>query len=191
MLPDCKTMIAEVAHLSRALRYVPERRVAVDGGAHCGLWTVPLAEEFDEVRAFEPSREQMDRLLGNTCELPHALCYMLALAEGPGEVGFADGRDNSGQGHIVPGGSGTLTVALDFYRLDNVDFIKLDVEGAELMALKGAEGTLERCRPVLLVEQNGLSERYGYTDADTDGWLKKRGYERRERWNKDSLFVPT
>src|SRR5262249_4139224 len=41
---------------------------------------------------------------------------------------------------------------LDEYGLENVWFMKVDVEGHELDVLKGAQATLERCRPNLLVE---------------------------------------
>lgn len=43
------------------------------------------------------------------------------------------------------------TGCIDDYRLENVGFIKLDIEGAEREALKGAECTIKRCRPILAV----------------------------------------
>jgi FkbM family methyltransferase len=53
------------------------------------------------------------------------------------------------------GGGGVLTRALDdtadALGLDRIDFIKLDIEGAELQALKGAEQTLRRHRPRLAI----------------------------------------
>jgi hypothetical protein len=41
---------------------------------------------------------------------------------------------------------------LDSYALEDVGFVKIDVEGHELAALRGAEQTLRRCRPLVLVE---------------------------------------
>jgi len=35
-------------------------------------------------------------------------------------------------------------------------FIKLDIEGAELLALRGAEATLKNCRPIVLLEASDL-----------------------------------
>jgi len=62
------------------------------------------------------------------------------------------------------------TLALDDIGAARVDFIKLDVEGMELEALQGAEKTVERSRPVLLIEK---------IKADAEqltGWLRDRGY---------------
>jgi hypothetical protein len=72
-------------------------------------------------------------------------------------------------------GSVTVTTKrLDDLQLDNVGFIKIDVEGHELAVLKGARETLARCRPNLVVEMEerhtkrriedliGEVEAYGY-----------------------------
>ena len=45
---------------------------------------------------------------------------------------------------------------LDAYKLDQLDFVKIDVEGMEFDVLKGAIGTLKRCRPVMFLECNAL-----------------------------------
>jgi FkbM family methyltransferase len=65
-------------------------------------------------------------------------------------------------------------ISLDALKLPRVDFIKLDIEGMELEALEGAVQTIERSRPIFLVEsiksgrealRNFLDER-GYKVAD-------------------------
>ena len=46
----------------------------------------------------------------------------------------------------------------------HVDFMKIDVEGGELMVLEGAVETLKRCKPVVIFEHGlGASELYGST----------------------------
>ena len=55
---------------------------------------------------------------------------------------------------------------LDSLGLDPA-FIKLDVQGYEQAALLGLEETLERARPILLIEM---------PDAELRGWLAERGY---------------
>jgi hypothetical protein len=50
---------------------------------------------------------------------------------------------------------------LDDFAFDEVDFIKVDVEGFELQVLEGARETLARCRPIVIVEQKDFAGRYG------------------------------
>ena len=50
---------------------------------------------------------------------------------------------------------------LDSFDLTDVDFIKIDVEGFELPVVQGAEETICRCKPHMVVEQKGNESAYG------------------------------
>lgn len=92
--------------------------------------------------------------------------------------------DNSGTGSIVPLGAHdhvfvetkTLDAVLEEMKVLNVDFIKLDIQGAELMALKGAVKTLES-RPILVIElwEVGMKAA-GYTAKEVLDFLRPFGY---------------
>jgi hypothetical protein len=57
--------------------------------------------------------------------------------------------------------------------------IKLDLEGAELAALRGAQATLGRDRPDLIIELvEGHAGRYGYRPRDLVDYLQGLGYDR-------------
>lgn len=65
-------------------------------------------------------------------------------------------------------------------RLDDVvpraDFIKMDVEGAEELALRGAAGLLERCRPVVMFEVNHeAARRLGRAPTERGGSWRRWG----------------
>jgi hypothetical protein len=72
-------------------------------------------------------------------------------------------------------------IRLDDYvaraHLTRVDFMKIDVEGAELFTLEGAASVVERHRPTMLVEiDRGLCSKLGYTPEQTWEFLKPFGY---------------
>ena len=114
--------------------------------------------------------------------------HTVALGEREGACSLAEGAKNTGQGHVVDGKDVPMW-PLDHFDVKNLDFLKLDVEGYELFALKGAEQTIHNQRPAILVEQNGLSERYGYDATDLAVWLKEHGYQRADSWGVDVLYL--
>jgi FkbM family methyltransferase len=142
----------------------------VDAGAHIGLFAMHMAAAVGPagtVHCFEPFEANAD-------------CLALAIAEnrfegrvvleraavgeasGTAQLVYAPATLNSGGAFIgaaggdVPPGHETRpvrVVALDEYRLPRpISFIKIDVEGAEPQALRGAAGLLREDRPVILSE---------------------------------------
>jgi hypothetical protein len=63
---------------------------------------------------------------------------------------------------------------------DDVDTIKMDVEGAELGVLRGGEGVLRRCRPTIMFE-SGPGEVLGYAKVQLWKFFADAGYK---------VFVP-
>lgn len=188
----------DIAHLDSALALHAQAggnfNCALDGGAHQGIWTRRMLQMFHEVVAIEPMPQ-------NFKELPHdhkdLKAINAALGNHTGGVWLLPGPENTGQYHIDPeitqAGQDTPEttplIAIDNLALD-VDFLKLDVEGYEIYAIHGALETIERCRPSILVEINGLTERYGHTDAELHQAIIDCGYRHVKRWNKDHLFMP-
>ena len=72
---------------------------------------------------------------------------------------------------------------LDGFQLERVDFIKLDVEGFEAKVLEGAANTIERCRPIMYIE-NDRAEK----SAELIQRLFDMGY--RLWWHTPPLFSP-
>lgn len=174
-----------------AFRHVTKWSCAVDGGAHCGIWTRHLVKRFDAVHAFEPCPANFCYLHDNI-NAPNAVLHHTALGASHGSARMKPGpmRDpnqNSGQWHLAAGDEVSV-VALDDYGLD-VGLLKLDVEGYEYFALKGAEQTINRCRPVIVVEENGLCERYGVKRGQCFDLLDSWGYRRVGQCNKDHVFA--
>lgn len=70
-----------------------------------------------------------------------------------------------------------VTERLDAFGLANVDFLKLDCEGAELDVLVGATETLRRSRPLISIEYGAAGYlAYGHTKLDLFEWTRDHGY---------------
>jgi len=159
------------------LRWADDRRrTFIDVGAHVGLWSRVACIDFDHVQAFEPvveHRECFDlNLEGFANWTMHAIALgaedkqLVELAcYTPGSSGDTQVVEGEPQhGEAIPRGACAM-VPLDSIAFENVDAIKLDCEGYELMVLQGARETLTRHRPALIIEQktnHGHAERYGY-----------------------------
>jgi len=151
----------------RSLRYVKDRRLALDIGANIGLWSRDLCAEFDSVMAFEPV-EQFRLCLEKNVTADNLLTMPCALGEQETMIQMIVTEGNTGHSHVDQNSMGTGSVqmhTLDYFMLDTVDYIKIDCEGYELPIVRGAEQTIKRCRPIMVVEQK-LHEDTGKT-ADT------------------------
>lgn len=144
--------------LEEALRHVKNRRNAVDVGAHIGFWANWLSKEFDFVACFEPINE-FSRLLKWNMELENYALFDCALGDVQGGVSMEIDPNFTGGTHIVGEGDIQITT-LDAFELDDVDFIKIDVEGFEHNVILGAEDTIKRNKPVMVVEQKGNDQRH-------------------------------
>ena len=165
--------------LRAALPYVKHARTAIDIGAHCGLWTNQLGNYFDRVECFEPVPRHIEcwkrNIVKQTCRL-----HEVALGAKDGQCGMEVISGLSGRSHVNGGGDIAMK-RLDDYAFEDVDFIKVDVEGYEYFVLKGAEETLLRCRPVMVVEQKPKhGGKYGLSDTEAVDYLKSLGAVVRE-----------
>lgn len=180
----------DVHHLQEGLKFVEKRRLAIDVGAHRGIWTKILCDEFDEVWAFEPVP-----LLAEKIDSRARVFRMALGGMNLEEVMIRPGHQNTGQGYVVPVKQGvdwprTSIQALDTFTPLTVDFLKIDVEGYELFVLQGALGTINRCKPVIMLEENGLCTRYAIKPGAVEAFMHGVGYRPVAQYNKDIVFVP-
>lgn len=168
-----------------AMQFVRQRRVAVDVGAHVGLWTRVMAHDFRTVNCFEPVQAHRACWYRNLAGAENAQMFAYALGAEPGRVVMHTGPSSSGDTWVDPNAlddaaAGVEMVTLDSFDLQDVDFIKIDCEGYELKVLEGAQATLLRCRPCVIVEQKpGHAEKYGWDDLAGVTFLESIGAVRR------------
>lgn len=143
---------------------VPVGGVVVDGGAFIGDHTIAYADAVGQtgrVLAFEPAEPARACLVRNLRHHPWVTIEPVALSDTDGECALAWHASNPGGNHLAYLGRSVVpTRTLDSYALARLDLLKLDLEGHELRALHGAEATIARCRPVILVEVGPQLRRY-------------------------------
>jgi FkbM family methyltransferase len=72
----------------------------------------------------------------------------------------------------------TIDDIVEEQNVSSIDFIKMDIEGSELSALKGATKTIERVRPPILIELNEQAlNGCGASTAEVKGLLHSMGYQ--------------
>ncbi len=181
----------EIDHLEKALEHVSGRRYALDVGAHYGSWTRYLARDFDRVMAFEPVAETFACLKLNVEGLDNVEIRNQAVGQEPGAVSVSVGKMYTHPGmETVVGGGDTEMVRIDDLELDHLDFLKIDVEGYELFVLKGAERTLVKHRPTIILEENirGPLE-HAVENGECGKYLASLGAELVGVENKDLIFA--
>lgn len=168
------------ATLPAIRKYIPQGGVVVDGGAHVGSHTgfyLDCVGPEGIVISFEPNPPAY-RCLVRNC--PDAVTYQLALGSRYDLSQIAH-DDNYGGAYLTEyspvRGSTVVSVPLDEFGLEQVDFLKLDVEGSEVEALFGAYDTIKLCKPTMLIEVNdGALQRRGVKPIDLYAEIESLGY---------------
>lgn len=139
--------------------------VVIDCGANQGIFTTAFARyvgETGKVIAFEPMRYAVALIEQNLAINNAKNCHVIQgavsnvvgvsrfdLSAGVGSASLV--QDHGGRDVIeVP--TTTIDKALAGIGITHVDFMKLDVEGAELLALEGAAELFLRCKPTICLE---------------------------------------
>ncbi|MCB9166328.1 MAG: FkbM family methyltransferase [Flavobacteriales bacterium] len=127
--------------------------VFVDGGGFDGGTVQEFHRRYPghgTVHYFEPNAASMELSRQNLAVVPHVRFVPKGLWNEATILHF-DASLGSASKVSEAGGASITTTALDLEPIERVDMIKLDIEGAELSALRGAEQLIRRHRPVLAV----------------------------------------
>ena len=156
----------QIAVRRRSIELCSKRGTALDIGANVGLWSRDLVDNFAKVVAFEPVavfRECLEKNVSGA----NFFISPLALGDHDTQATMIITEGNSGHSQLDPATLGTgdvQVVKLDNLNMEDVDYIKIDCEGYEYRVLQGAEQTVKRCRPIMVIEQkphDAYSKDYG------------------------------
>ena len=166
--------------LSVLLRKCRDRKTFLDVGAWYGPYTYYLSKRFAFVHAFEPNPAVVADLIA--LKRNNVMVHPVAVSDVSGTATFylsGLGRGTEGESSLI-GDSGNSsntsievsTLSIDSLSIQDVDLIKIDVEGHEEAVVRGAINTIHRYHPVLLIE---LEDRHADV-ASTISFLENLGY---------------
>ena len=175
-------------------RLLPEGGVLADVGAHVGRWALRLARKASRVIAVEANPVTAAVLRANMelNDITNVEVRQIAAWDSHIRLRLQDPNVQSSGGSTRvlegegPGIGDTGAVPLDDFLSSEsrIDLIKLDVEGADLHALRGMRETLARLGPSLLIERHDI---YGYYKlAELTGLLEELGYA----WAHCDIYLP-
>jgi FkbM family methyltransferase len=180
---------------------LPEGGTFLDVGAHVGHWSIRLAEKAGYVYAVEPNPATLRILRKNIMINDVENVYPVEVAAWDSEtrLTLTDPNDeiSGGSTRTVEGPSDGV-IQVEACPLDNVlaggeiDLVKLDVEGADLHALRGMRNILAGDKPVLFIEAHDYAGYY--TRQELIDTLADLGYEAEvahtylTRWQPDGVL---
>lgn len=183
------------------LSLIREGDTVFDIGANLGHFTLlfsDLVGRRGEVHAFEPvppTFAQLRHAVETDQRYDNVFLNQAACSAQEGAVAIQMPGDDCGQASLQSHQEGswrtsrsitrfeTMAVRLDNYARGGspgrMDFVKCDVEGAELPALQGMEDRLRQCQPLLFLEVFAKwTESFGYRPTDLVDFLQAVGYDR-------------
>ena len=153
-----------------AVHYVPhitKGNVVIDAGAALGDHTIAYVRAAGDpklVHAFEPNPKMVECLRHN---VPGCHIHPVALSDEDGTMIFYPEKFNLGASMVFPYNNPKIykysfmkkisvpCARLDSFIFDPICFIKWDIEGSELRGLKGARHTIDKHKPIMILEVNG------------------------------------
>jgi FkbM family methyltransferase len=165
----------------------------LDVGANIGLYAIRFAKRFAQARvyAFEPmptSHAFLQRNVAANAVGNRVSCFNYGLSETSGTVDFfiSPAAGTNASLLNVAGAQDAqrvvgLTLTLDQWTANQKvapDFIKCDVEGAELLVFRGGRATLAKAQPIVFAELlRKWSKPFGYHPNDMLAFFAELGYQ--------------
>lgn len=146
--------------------YPVRTRTMLDVGAHIGTTMLPYSRLFKTVYGFEPNKESYDFCVKNiehnnvqncfveNCAVLNRKTIGIPVQHNTCNTGCFYFKEDSTNINGIPS-----KVLDEDMRLNDVDFIKIDTEGAEYYVILGAIEIIKKYKPLIQAEVNGLSER--------------------------------
>lgn len=161
--------------------------ILIDVGAHIGNSLKQFANNGWRVFAFEPDKENFKALKNNYINNEKVVCFRNAISDSDGYIKFFISNKYWGINSIKPFDkthsswikvkSIKLKTFINEHKLKKIDFLKIDIEGADYLALKGMD--FSRCKPIMVMCEFMDSRSkpfFNYDHHDMVKYMDKYGY---------------
>lgn len=175
----------EIAILSDLIK---DNGIVIDIGANRGEYSYYLSKIAKKVYAFEPGLRAFNLLkqIKEKYKLKNVNIYRFAITNRNGKhtliVPYFNRQSQLDSDNPIKGrkeiiAMSTLDSFIEYNKISQVDFIKCDTEGSELFVFKGAEKTIKKYKPTIIVEIADIhTKRFGYSGNDVMQYLVDIGY---------------
>lgn len=176
-------------------QFCSKEKIFLDIGAHSGTYSISLSDYCKHVYSFEPQKMIYYTLCGSVAlsNITNITCINIGLGseEQIGAQTLNIVSNDGGGSSLFVNNSNVLDTetiqinTLDSFKIENIGFIKIDVEENELFVLKGALSTLKGSNyPKILFECNNSNE-------ELFDFLKKLNYKITRINGYSNMFLAT
>ncbi len=181
----------EKTEFEMVLKLIEEKFTVFDIGANIGWYSINISKAIKDVRvfAFEPVQETFEFLKKNIemNNISNTQIFNFGFSNKERELIFYYDPENSGNASAANLSKSNKVKEKKCFvkRMDDfviekgliVDFIKCDVEGAELMVFQGGTETIKKHKPIIYTEMlRKWSEKFNYYPNDVINLLSCQGY---------------
>lgn len=187
----------ELDKIDKIVKFCSQTRTAIQAGGNVGVFPARLSQIFSKVFTFEPDADNYECLKRNLgrLQLGNVMASLSALGRDNASGTMSRPYPKNCGANTVVAGSDFMISTLDsvFPDAHDVDLLYLDIEGFECKAINGGRELINRCTPVIVVENKGLIPEF---PSDMEGsqefrdWICDMGYEHAARFMRDDVFVP-
>jgi FkbM family methyltransferase len=164
----------------------------IDVGVNIGTHSIVYSKIFNNVIAFEPDEYNYNQSKENFIinNVHNINLYNKGLGDCNKFVSMKRHSEHSRGCLYTVNGGNIECVTLDSLELNNIDYIKIDVEGNELSVLRGAIETINRNQPIIEFEFNELATKlFNIKYKDIEYFLNNIGYFFDKKENSNYYFV--